>query len=60
MLAIAPKNSFIRRRYALAEAKQAHLDFRSENNVRLMAIALDFGWDIAPDTDSELPLDFFR
>ncbi len=62
MLAIATKNSFIKRRYALSEAKQAYLDFQFEPKERLMAIARDFGWQIAPNTDSGLvgiPLDYF-
>jgi DNA primase large subunit len=62
MLAIATKNSFIKRRYALAEAKQAYLDFQLEPKDRLMAIAQDFGWQIAPNTDSDLsgiPMDYF-
>lgn len=62
MLAIATKNSFIKRRYALAEAKQAYLDFQLEPKDKLMAIAQDFGWQIAQNTDAELlglPLDYF-
>ena len=59
MLAIATKNSFIKKRYALAEAKQAHLDFQGESAERLMAIARDFDWDIIPNEESGIPLDFF-
>jgi DNA primase large subunit len=59
MLAIATKNSFIKKRYALAEAKQAHLDFQSESAERLIAIARDFDWDIIPNEESGIPLDFF-
>jgi DNA primase large subunit len=59
MLAIATKNSFIKKRYALAEAKQAYLDFQLEPRERLMAIACDFGWNIAPASDSGVPLDYF-
>jgi DNA primase large subunit len=59
MLAIATKNSFIKKRYALAEAKQAYLDFQAESAERLMAIARDFEWEIAPNVDLGLPLDYF-
>ena len=59
MLALATKNSFIKKRYALAEAKQAHLDFQGEPAKRLMAIALDFDWNIAPNTESGIPSDYF-
>jgi DNA primase large subunit len=60
MLAIATKNSFIKKRYALAEAKQAYLDFQAEPADRLIAIARDFGWNIAANTEeSGIPLDYF-
>jgi hypothetical protein len=52
MLAIATKNSFIKKRYALAEAKQAFADLQLEAQVRIMAIALDFGWKLAPNCGS--------
>jgi DNA primase large subunit len=59
LLAIATKNSFIKKRYALAEAKQAYLDFQGESAERLMAIARDFDWDIALNTDLGIPMDYF-
>jgi len=58
MLAIATKNSFIKKRYALAEAKQAFSEMQLETSQRLMAIALDFGWNLALNRDSEMPLEF--
>jgi DNA primase large subunit len=58
MLAIATKNSFIKKRYALAEAKQAFRDMQFETRERIMAIALDFGWNLAPNRGSAIPLDF--
>jgi len=58
MLAIATKNSFIKKRYALAEAKQAFSDMQSETRERIVAIALDFGWTLAPNQGSEIPLEF--
>ena len=57
MLAIATKNSFIKKRYALAEAKQAFRDMQLETRERIMAIALDFGWNLAPNRNSEIPLE---
>ena len=59
LLAIATKNSFIKKRYALAEAKQAYLDFQGESAERLMAIARDFDWNIALNTDLGIPMDYF-
>ena len=58
MLAIATNNSFIKKRYALAEAKQAFKDMQFENRERIMAIALDFGWNLASNRGSAIPLDF--
>ncbi len=59
MLAIATKNSFIKKRYALAEAKQAYLDFQAESSERLIAIARDFDWSITPNADLGIPSDYF-
>src|SRR4030042_1174342 len=58
ILAIATKSSFIKKRYALAEAKQAFSDMQLENRERIVAIALDFGWNLAVNRDSEVPLEF--
>jgi DNA primase large subunit len=58
MLAIATKNSFIKKRYALAEAKQAFRDMQLETSERIVAIALDFGWNLAPNRSSKIPLEF--
>ncbi len=59
MLAIATKNSFIKKRYALAEAKQAYVEFQAEPSERLIAIAHDFGWDITTNSNPSMPLDYF-
>jgi DNA primase large subunit len=58
MLAIATKNSFIKRRYALAEAKQAFNEMQFETRERIAAIATDFEWNIALNRDSEIPMEF--
>ena len=58
MLAIATKNSFIKRRYALAEAKQAFSDMQSESREKIAAIAQDFDWNLEQNRDSKIPLEF--
>jgi DNA primase large subunit len=58
MLAIATKNSFIKKRYALAEAKQAFSDMQFESRERLVAIAQDFDWNLERNRNSEVPLEF--
>jgi DNA primase large subunit len=58
MLAIATKNSFIKKRYALAEAKQAFNDMQLENSERIVTIARDFGWNLAVNRSFEVPLGF--
>jgi DNA primase large subunit len=57
-LAIATKNSFIKKRYALAEAKQAFIDMQLESSERIVAIARDFDWNLSVNRDSEVPLEF--
>lgn len=47
MLAAAAGNSFIKRRYALAEAKQAYNDLKSEPIEKILEIAKNFKWKIA-------------
>lgn len=58
ILAIATKNSFIKKRYALAEAKTAFSNLQLETRGKLLAIAADFDWDIALNRDPEIPLEF--
>ena len=59
MLVIATKNAFIKKRYALAEAKQAYLDFQIEPDERFMAIARDFDWVISLNQEPGIPIDYF-
>ena len=47
ILVIATKNSWIKKRYALAVAKTAHAQLLSESKGKIFAIARDFDWDIA-------------
>ncbi len=58
MLAIATKNSFIKKRYALAEAKEAFIDMQFETHERIMAIALDFGWTVEQNQNYKIPFEF--
>jgi DNA primase large subunit len=58
MLAIATKSSFIKKRYALAEAKHAFVDMQFETRDKILAIAADFDWNLALNRDSEIPLEF--
>jgi len=58
MLAIATKNSFIQKRYALAEAKTAFSNLQLEPREKLLAIAADFNWNIALNRNPDIPLEF--
>jgi len=60
LIVIATENSFIKKRYALAEAKQASSDLALESKERILKIAKDFDWNIklsAKEADA-LPLEF--
>ena len=46
MIVIATENSFIKKRYALAEAKQASTDLTNETNEKILKVALDFSWSM--------------
>lgn len=55
MLVSATDNSLIKKRYALAEAKQATSELGFESKELILKIALDFGWKLAitpPDSAS--------
>ena len=58
MLVIATGNSFIRKRYALAEAKQSYGDLRNEPKERIVAVAQNFGWKLEPNADPRVPYEF--
>ena len=60
MLAAATENSFIKRRYALAEAKQAYNDLKFESREKILAVAKNFQWRIRPmDADEHVaPYEF--
>jgi DNA primase large subunit len=46
ILVLATKNSWIKKRYALAVAKTTHVQMLGENRGKVFAIAKDFEWDI--------------
>src|SRR4030042_697428 len=47
MVVIATDSSFIKKRYALAEAKRTYEDLKNENPRRLVEIAQDFEWQLS-------------
>jgi len=55
MLAIATENSFIKKRYALAEAEQASNDIQNESREKIFAIAQNFGWKLELNNNAEIP-----
>ncbi|MGC9094150.1 MAG: hypothetical protein ACP5IM_00865 [Candidatus Bathyarchaeia archaeon] len=59
ILAVATENSFIKKRYALAEAKKAFNDLKFEPKERIMAVAENFGWKITTiDSVNFAPYEF--
>ncbi|MEM2093360.1 MAG: hypothetical protein QXE16_03645, partial [Candidatus Bathyarchaeia archaeon] len=58
MLTVATENNFIKKRYALAEAKQAYLEMKSESKEKIMAIARNFNWKILQASEHEAPYAF--
>ncbi|MEM1563220.1 MAG: DNA primase large subunit PriL [Candidatus Bathyarchaeia archaeon] len=58
MLAAATQNSFIKRRYALAEAKQAYNNMKNEPPEKILAIANNFQWKITINMEAETPYQF--
>ena len=47
MLTVATGNSFIKKRYALAEAKRIYEDLKEENKEQILEIGRDLGWKLA-------------
>jgi len=60
VLVIATENSFIKKRYALSEAKQASIYLSEEPKEKIVKIAQDFNWKIAlsPKESPDSPLEF--
>ncbi|MEM2336881.1 MAG: hypothetical protein QXR79_05070, partial [Candidatus Bathyarchaeia archaeon] len=58
MLAAATQTPFIKRRYALAEAKQAYNNMKNEPPEKILAIANNFQWKITTNTEADMPYQF--
>jgi DNA primase large subunit len=54
MLVVGTEDSFIKSRYALAEAKRASALLRDEKKEKLLEVANNFGWDARLVNDSSL------
>ena len=54
MLVVGTEDSFIKRRYALAEAKRASELLKDEKKDKLLEIANTFNWDVKPVEDVSL------
>lgn len=58
LLAAATQSTFIQKRYALAEAKQAYEDFKLEPKEKLLKIAQNFEWKLALNNGERIPYPF--
>jgi len=58
MLITATQNPFIKKRYALAEAKQAYEEMQQETTEKLLAIARNFGWNIKRNDNPSIANEF--
>lgn len=58
ILVTATGSSFIKKRYALAEAKQAYEDLKDETKEKILGLAQNFEWKLMPNRNSEIPFEF--
>lgn len=58
MLAVATKDSFIKKRYALAEANLAYENLKEEPQEKILEFAQNFGWKLSLITASSIPYTF--
>jgi DNA primase large subunit len=58
LLATATENTFIQKRYALAEAKQAYETLKEERREKIFEFAQNFGWKLALNNKAEIPYEF--
>jgi DNA primase large subunit len=60
LLAAATENSYVRKRYALAEAKQASVDLDLESKEKVLRVAENFGWRLTllSGHGTDVPTDF--
>jgi DNA primase large subunit len=55
MLAVATKDSFIKKRYALAEANQAYENLQEEPEQKVLEFAKDFAWKLTINAEPSIP-----
>jgi DNA primase large subunit len=58
MLSIATGNSFIQKRYALAEAKRTYEDLKDESVERILGIARNLGWRLTANRAAQSHWEF--
>jgi len=58
VLTVAAQNTFIQKRYALAEAKQTYEDLKTEPKDKIQTIAQDFNWTLEPTPIPQPPYEF--
>jgi DNA primase large subunit len=58
MVVIATASSFIKKRYALAEAKQAYEDLKLDPKQKIQAIAENFNWKLSINDRAKTPYEF--
>jgi DNA primase large subunit len=58
MTTVTTGNSFIKKRYALAEAKQAYEEMKLEPKEKILAIAQNFDWKLTVNNRAEIPYEF--
>jgi len=58
MLTTATGDSFIKKRYALAEAKQAYQDLKEEPENKILEFAQNFGWQLELNKKPSIPYRF--
>jgi DNA primase large subunit len=58
VLATATGSSFIKKRYALAEGKQAYEDLKDEPKEKIVEFAKNFDWKFRLNENSEIPFEF--
>lgn len=58
VLATATGNSFIKKRYALAESKQAYEDLKDEPKEKIVKFAQNFAWKLMLNQNSGIPFEF--
>jgi DNA primase large subunit len=58
ILAIATENTRVKKRYALAEAKQSYENLKEESLEKILAIAQNFGWKISINDEDKIPYEF--